>query len=289
MAEESPITAQGPSGALHGTLIEAEAPRAVALILPGSGPTDRDGNNPFGLNTDAYRLLAEGLAAQGITTARIDKRGIGESEGDPNAVSFAEYREDTAAWIAALDADCVWLIGHSEGSLLAVGGHDLPGVCGLVLLTPPGRPLGALLRDQVANGPFGALVMPAFDAALAAMIAGEEPDLSTLPPPLAALFAPATRAYLTELVSHDPAQALAEVDIPTLLVHGGADVQVPPSEANPLTNARPDIPAHLIPTMTHTLKEAPIGADPGVTYTDPTLPLHSQLVPLIAGFILEPR
>ena len=81
-ADTLPITTQSGAVSLAGTLERAEDPRAVALILPGSGPTDRNGNSVAGINSDAYRLLAEGLAADGITTARIDKRGRGESAGD---------------------------------------------------------------------------------------------------------------------------------------------------------------------------------------------------------------
>ena len=77
-----------PEGQLQGTLEQAEGDHA-ALILPGSGPTDRDGNQGPALQTDAYRLLAEGLAAAGITTLRIDKRGVGGSSGDGNDVSLS--------------------------------------------------------------------------------------------------------------------------------------------------------------------------------------------------------
>jgi len=68
---------------LHGTLLTPEAPTAVAVILPGSGPTDRDGNSPMGVAASTYRLLAEGLAEQGVATVRIDKRGIGLTPTPP--------------------------------------------------------------------------------------------------------------------------------------------------------------------------------------------------------------
>jgi pimeloyl-ACP methyl ester carboxylesterase len=289
-AQSIEITADGPGGRLAGTLERAEAPRATALILPGSGPTDRNGNNPFGLNTDTYRLLAEALAAMGITTARIDKRGLGGSAGDPNAVSLDAYRADTRAWLDALDAPAgVWVIGHSEGALLALDAHALPGVCGVILLTPPGRPLAAVMRDQIGAGPLGGFLLPSYDMAMQGLMAGKAPDLSTMPPALAALFSPLTRDYMTELAVHDPATTLAEVAVPALIIHGAADIQVPPSEARPLTTARPDLPAHVLADMPHMLKATPQGADPNLSYTDPDLPLHPELVPLIAEFILPPR
>ncbi|HEY0746873.1 MAG TPA: hypothetical protein VGD63_09255 [Steroidobacteraceae bacterium] len=63
---ETLLEAPGPTGPLRGTLLApAEYQGAVVLIIPGSGPTDRDGNSPAGLSAGSYRLLAEGLAARG--------------------------------------------------------------------------------------------------------------------------------------------------------------------------------------------------------------------------------
>ena len=75
----SEVTLPAQPAPLHGTLLAPDSPAAVAVILPGSGPTDRDGNSPMGVSASTYRLLAEGLAAQGIATVRIDKRGIAAS------------------------------------------------------------------------------------------------------------------------------------------------------------------------------------------------------------------
>ena len=77
----TPVELPSSPAPLHGTLLSPEGQtRAAAVIIPGSGPTDRDGNSPqFGIQAATYRLLAEGLAERGVATVRIDKRGIGES------------------------------------------------------------------------------------------------------------------------------------------------------------------------------------------------------------------
>jgi len=296
------VAVDRPFGTLHGTLERPDtATRVAALILPGSGPTDRNGNSPLGIASDAYRLLAEGLAAHGIAALRIDKRGIGASGGDANAVTLAAYREDTVAWAARLrsetGAPCVWLIGHSEGALLATDAAALPDICGLVLLAGPGRALGAVMRDQIAAQPALVPHLTAFDAALAQLIETGTPDTRALPPALAAIFGPATRAYLRELVTTDPAALLAATGLPVLIIHGDADIQVPPSEAGPLATARPDATRLTLPGMTHTLKRAtPADDSPEAsvaasltTYADPPLPLHDGLIPAIAGFVLQAR
>ena len=101
---ERQLTAPGSQGSLSGTLLDAGKRAPVVVIIPGSGPTDRDGNNPLGVRPSTYRLLAEGLAARGITTVRIDKRGMFASKAaiaNPNAVTIADYAADAHAWAKA--------------------------------------------------------------------------------------------------------------------------------------------------------------------------------------------
>ena len=125
----TPVELSSSPAPLHGTLLTPEGQtRAAAVILPGSGPTDRDGNSPaFGIQAATYRLLAEGLAERGIATVRIDKRGIGESAAAGPAeadLRFSAYADDARAWAAEAAAKtgrpCAWLIGHSDGALVAL-------------------------------------------------------------------------------------------------------------------------------------------------------------------------
>jgi predicted alpha/beta hydrolase len=125
----TPVELPSTPAPLHGTLLTPEGQtRAAAVIIPGSGPTDRDGNSPkFGIQAGTYRLLAEGLAERGVATIRIDKRGIGESAAAAPSeadLRFSTYAEDARSWAAEAAAKtgrpCAWLIGHSEGALVAL-------------------------------------------------------------------------------------------------------------------------------------------------------------------------
>ncbi|MEH3087888.1 MAG: alpha/beta fold hydrolase [Xylophilus ampelinus] len=151
------LEVQGPQGPLRGTLLvpaDAASGGAVVLIVPGSGPTDRDGNGASGLRAASYRLLAEGLAMQGIATLRIDKRGLfgsASAVSNPNDVTISAYADDVARWVSALrqrsQASCIWVLGHSEGGVVALAAAPhVPGICGLVLLATPGRRIGQVLR-----------------------------------------------------------------------------------------------------------------------------------------------
>ena len=51
----------------------------LAVIIAGSGATDRDGNSVQGLATDAYKQLASALGELGIASVRYDKRGVSGS------------------------------------------------------------------------------------------------------------------------------------------------------------------------------------------------------------------
>src|SRR6187551_2990399 len=97
----SAMTVPGPNGPLEGTFLDAGKGAPVVVIVPGSGPTDRDGNNPMGVTAAPYRLLAEALAEKSVSSVRIDKHGIFGSKAaipDANKVTIADYAADAHAW-----------------------------------------------------------------------------------------------------------------------------------------------------------------------------------------------
>ena len=107
VSAQQTLTAPGPEGELAGTLVTPKPDHPLVLIIPGSGMTDRDGNNPLAVTAAPYRLLADALQQRGIGTLRIDKRGMFGSKAataDPNAVTIADYVADTASWIESARA-----------------------------------------------------------------------------------------------------------------------------------------------------------------------------------------
>lgn len=292
-----PVVLPSEPAPLHGTLLTPEGDtRAAALIVPGSGPTDRDGNNPLGVSAGSYRLLAEGLASRGVATVRFDKRGLGESAAAMVAeddLTFTTYIDDVRAWAVETarltDRPCVWLIGHSEGSQIALGAAaaNNEAVCGLVLLAGTGRPAGVVLREQFEAALPEVLKAPALDV-LAELEAGR--PVADPPAALHALFRPSVQPYLISWLNLDPAELVAAWDGPVMIGQGTTDIQVGLTDANALAAAQPD--AHLViwDGVNHLLKLAPADrAANAATYGDPTLPLAPGVVEDVAGFILRPR
>lgn len=274
----------------------SDGPVAAALILAGSGPTDRQGNSPGGLNTDSYRLLAEGLADHGVATIRADKRGIGGSSGNGNAVTLSDYAEDAGAWVSALKlrtgAECVWLVGHSEGGLIAlyVAGQRQD-LCGLVLLATPGRGFDVILLEQLGAAPVLAPHMEEIRSFVARLKAGDILEEADIPDALTPIFPKAVHDYMRELLSFDPVKAAQGVDLPVLVVQGARDLQVTPKDAEALDGALAMSAQHLFPEMTHMLKDAADMTQEAniATYTNPDLPLTPGLADKIADFVIATR
>ena len=289
----TPIDRTDTPSPLHGTLLGPEGEtRAVAVIIAGSGPTDRDGNSPGGIVASTYRLLAEGLAEQGIATVRYDKRGAGANVMaalPEDRLRFDDYVADarTAAAEAAARSGraCAWLIGHSEGALIAeAAAQDTDGICGLILLSPAGRPAAVVLREQYGNAP-EPYRSQAF-AVLDALEAGAEPP--AVDPALAGAFRASIYPYLRSWFAFDPAALLAAYEGPVLIARGTTDIQVSAADLDALAAAQPTARVVRWEGVNHVLKTAPEDrAGDIAVYMTPDLPLAPGVVEDVAGFILE--
>ncbi|WP_430392275.1 alpha/beta hydrolase [Dyella sp. 20L07] len=296
-AAESPVTAQGKAGPLAGTLTtpaETSGKHPLVLMIPGSGPTDRDGNNPMGVRAASLRMLATDLAAQGIASVRVDKRGMFGSASpglDANKITIDDYADDVDAWVQQLRKtsgnSCVWLLGHSEGALVAeVAATRSKGVCGVIIVSGAGRPAADVLLSQLQRNPANAPLLPQATAAIDALRHGHTVDASTIPAPLAPLFRPAVQGYLISWFAVDPVRVLQQYKGRVQVIQGTDDLQVEVDDAKRLAAARPGIELTLIDGMNHVLKTpAPGVAANRASYGDPDLPLSPALVPAIVAFV----
>lgn len=294
-AAETPIALDTPGGQLAGTLelpAGAGKPR-LALLIAGSGPTDRDGNSSLipGRN-DSLKLLAAGLAEAGIATVRYDKRGIGESHAAgpaESALRFDTFVEDAAAWVVKLKADprfaSVAVIGHSEGSLIGMLAAQQADAAAFVSIAGIADGASTLLRKQL-EGQLPPELEQESERILAALESGVVVD--PVPPALAALFRPSVQPYLISWFKYVPAQQIAELTMPVLVVQGNTDIQVDMVQASRLHAARPGAKLEIIPGMNHVFKH--VRAEPELqlaSYGDPGLPVSPLLVTAIADFLQQ--
>ena len=285
------MTVQVPEGRLYGSLLLPKADRAlpVALLIPGSGPTDRDGNNPMGRN-DSLKRLAQALAKHGVASLRYDKRGVGQSRAaapDERQLSVDGYVADAIAWARLLQADPrfsnVILIGHSEGALIASLAAPSVAPAALISIAGSGRPIDLLLREQLQ----GRLPPPLLATAhylIDELKAGRTHE--QVPEPLKVLFRPSVQPYLISLFEQDPANAFAKTRAPALIIQGTHDIQVEPEDAEALQRARADAELALIPGMNHVLRIVAMNHDrQTASYNQPELPIAHALTERISQFL----
>jgi len=299
LALAAEVMIPGPKGPLAGTLLTADgaANAPVVVVIPGSGPTDRDGNSPLGITAAPYRLLAEALAARGVSTLRIDKRGLfgSKAAADPNDVTIAAYAADTRGWAKEAarrtGRRCAWLLGHSEGGLVALqAAQDPRGICGVVLVAAPGRATGQVMRDQLRANPANAPILAPALAAIDALEAGRRVDPATLPAPLPMLFPAAVQGYLIDVFAHDPPRLAASLKVPLLIVQGDRDLQVGVADAERLARAAPSARLAILPGVNHVLKRVATDdrAANMALYRDASVPVDPALVAAIVSMVTAP-
>ena len=287
---ETKVNLQTTSGTIYGTLTTPLTGNQwpVALIIAGSGPTDRDGNN-VKMKNNSLKILAGELEKRGIASLRYDKRGIAESKdaGKSEAdLRFDDYIADAAGWLALLKKDKrftqVIVIGHSEGSLIgmiAAGKADK-----FVSVAGAGRSADKVLKQQLGAQPkeIQEVSFPIIDSLKAGKTVADAPAM------LYSLFRPIVQPYMISWFKYDPALEIKKLTIPTLIVQGTNDIQVSVEDAKLLAAANPKAGIMLIENMNHVFRIVTGDRQANMAaYGNPEVPISDELVKGISDFILK--
>lgn len=265
-------------------------PSPVVLIIAGSGPTDKDGNSAIAGKNNSLKMLAEGLAQEGIASVRYDKRGIGDNASllkKEEDISIDQYVDDAVQIIHVLSANqafsSVHIIGHSEGSLIGMLAAQKTNVASFVSIAGAGRTADTLLLEQLSGQLTPALTAET-NMILTALKKGEQ--VQHVSPELQALFRPSVQPYMMSWLKYNPATELQHVKGRVLLIQGTTDIQVNATDAEALKQGDEKAELLYLEGMNHILKNAPEDRTKNLaTYADPTLPLHPKLLPAIYKFI----
>ncbi|UOQ94660.1 alpha/beta hydrolase [Halobacillus shinanisalinarum] len=282
-------------GKLYGELEtpKEKGPHPVVIIIPGSGPTDRDGNSVTlqGKN-NSLKLLAEELAEQGIASVRYDKRGVGKNQSaaiPEKELRFDQFVKDAAAWVEMLNKDeqfsKVGVIGHSQGSLVGMAAAAETDVDAFVSIAGAGRPIDEVLYDQLKVNLTEELKQESKEI-LEKLKQGEQ--VESVSKELQSMFRSSVQPFLASWIQYNPVKEIQKLEIPVLIINGKHDLQVPVSEAENLYEAKVEAELLLIDRMNHVLKEAPKDrAENLQSYSNPDLPLSDGLVKGIVSFLKD--
>ena len=262
----------------------------AVLILPQAG-ADRNGNSADQeIKPDTYREMAEALAAKGIASVRIDKRGVGASAkaiAREDDLRFDTYVDDAVVWIKFLQAQphvgCLAVFGHSESALVAALAAKKVKVCAIIEASGASRPAAAVLSGQLKTA-FDAGRLTKDDYAEANKIldqlAAGKPVAGT-PAKLDPLFRASVQPYLISWLTLDPVAAL-KTNTPVLILQGSSDLEMSADDPRRLSVSPKVVKVVMLAGADHDLKLRPTGPK---SVVEQARPLSPQVVPAIESFL----
>lgn len=289
-AQERNITIAINDGTLEGTFNEPATSSKLVIIIAGSGPTDRNGNNPLGVKCNAYQLIAEALHNQHIASIRYDKRGIGKSKllvMDESKMNFENFIDDAVAIFNfakdSLGYKKIYFAGHSEGSLIGMMAAQKVKAQGYISISGVGQSIDVIINEQMKVQP--EKIKQEIKSTLQQL--KQKKLVDSVPQYLYSLFRPSVQPYMISWLQYNPSSEIKKLKIPILILQGTCDIQVKPEQATMLHDANTNSEIAIINTMTHVLKNTTEDClDKGrITYTDANLPLNETFVQTMLNFI----
>ncbi|MDC8004516.1 alpha/beta hydrolase [Aureisphaera galaxeae] len=259
----------------------------LAILVGGSGPTDRDGNQQM-QRTNCLKYLAQGLSEKGIASFRYDKRIIKQMKDrtlNEESIRFDDFIVDAKEIISyfkkANSFSKIYVVGHSQGSLVGmVAAQD--GADGFISIAGAGQEIDDVVVDQIAKQAPGLKdnARQSFDDMRANGVA------QNYSPGLSSIFRPQIQPFMLTWMQYNPNVEIKKLEVPIFIINGDKDLQVQVSEAEMLKEARPDAKYSIVKNMNHILKEITGNdIDNSKSYNRPDLPVMPELVNLISDFI----
>ncbi|MBA6151659.1 alpha/beta hydrolase [Gelidibacter maritimus] len=267
-------------------LIPTSGSNHLAIIIGGSGPTDRDGNQNF-LKTNNLKKLAQELALNDIATFRYDKRIVKQIKTnavDPD-IKFDDFVSDAIDVVnyfkTKQNFENIYIIGHSQGSLIGMLAAE-QGVNGVISLAGAGQSIDAVVIEQVQNTApmFTEETKRIFD------ILRSGNTTTDYPPALGSIFDSSVQEFMMSWMKYDPIIAIKKLDIPILIINGTKDLQVSVTEAETLHKVSEQSELKLIENMNHVLYIIQGDAQENAkSYNDSNKKVSEELIEATVNFI----
>ncbi len=239
---------------IDGTLLELSNDKAtnLAIIIAGSGPTDRNGNQNF-MKSNSLKSLAEALTKHNIATFRYDKRVVKQilnGKVDPN-IMFDDFVSDAQSIVDYFNEKNTYkniiVIGHSQGSLVGMLASSKADA--FISLAGAGQDISMVITEQVGKtAPF---FIEETKRVFGVLKSGK--TTTDYSPALASLFNIDLQPFMMNWMQYNPAEIISSLEIPVLIVNGTKDLQVSVEEAKLLNEALPTSEIVIINNMNHVL------------------------------------
>lgn len=240
---------------IDGTLLAPESVEnpPLVILIAGSGPTDRDGNQSF-MKNNMLKKLAESLTKNGVATFRYDKRIVKQlkTKNFDKNIRFDDFVNDAKSVVSYFKPlySSIVIAGHSQGSLVGLLASE-SGVDGFISLAGAGNTIDRIILEQISKA------APFFveDTRRVFEVLKHGKTTKDFPPALASIFNLETQPFMSNWMQYNPQEHIEKLDIPVLIINGTKDIQVSTSEAQLLKDHKTDAEFVIIENMNHLLFE----------------------------------
>lgn len=271
-------------GSLIAPVNNAKVP--LIIIVPGSGPTDRNGNQGM-MQNNSLKFLAEELQKHNIATYRYDKSALEwmkikdfkQEEG-----SFDDFITDTNTVVKHFKSEGkfskVIIAGHSQGSLVAMIAAKNENADAFISIAGAGRVIDEIIIEQI--GKQAPTLIDETTIALNKLKNGEK--ITNINPMLMSVLHPSIQPFMISWLKYNPQKEIKKLSVPVLIINGTKDIQVAVKDAKLLHEYSTTSTLKIIDKMNHIFKEINEDSQNMASYTNPTLPIMKELVTTISTF-----
>lgn len=268
------------------TPITVKKPNLV-IIIPGSGPTDRDGNNAV-MKNNGVKYLAKSLSENNIATYRYDKSVLSLTKKDTTIINnliFETFIKEAVEVInhfkTSKKYNKIVIAGHSQGSLVGLIASN-NNADAFISLEGAGRSIDKILVEQIEKqAPY---LKEETVRVLEELKKGN--TVEKFNPMLISLFNKTVQPFLISWIKYNPTDEIKKLTIPILIIQGTKDIQVSMKDAELLHKANTKSQLQIIENMNHIFKEIKGDVNENLaSYSKPDLPITPKLTTTILNFL----